>query len=92
MFIKLKSNVDHNGEKYTAGQSVEMDDKSAQLLIDSNVAEAVEQPKAEKPKSEEKKSLDKMNKKELLAEAEAKDVEVSEDMTNAEIVAKIKGE
>jgi len=94
MEVKVLSNLKHDGVLYEAGKTIDLDKDIAYGLIKAGVVERskkVSEPeKPEEPKKE--KSLSKMNKAELTAEAAEKGIDVTEEMTKDEMIAKIKGE
>lgn len=62
--------------------------EKADLLLQEGKVKLVEDEKKDKPE----KPINKMNKKELLAKAKEMGIEVTEDMSNKEIVDKLTGE
>lgn len=94
MEVKVLSNLKHDGFLYRAGETVELPDDVAKSLAKDNVVERVKKvEKSAAPKITEApkpKSLSKMNSAELKEIAGKEGVEVTEEMTNSEIIEAIK--
>lgn len=59
MNIRLKSNVNHDGDSYDAGTELfGMDDDQAQQLVDAGVAEVIDEKQKKQPKKVDLKKND----------------------------------
>lgn len=89
MKVKVKLNLIHDGTSYVPGDELDMREDIATGLTRDGVVEL----KQDEPVSGEgREPSERMTKVELKAIAEEKGIEVNDDMTKADIVAKIKGE